>query len=86
MPKQSHRFPASTLGAYLPGVGIALTRANVREYQQELALRGHAPAIPAQILVAFTKPRQARKDWEPDPRHVARMGQLMRRKQAAVPA
>lgn len=50
------KFPATTFGAYRPGHGITLTRANVTAIQKDLTTRGNDPLSPEQ-MVRFCDPK-----------------------------
>ena len=71
------KFPASTRGVYLPGVGMTLTQANIADRQAERAKEKLDPLTPGQIVVEFTKPQHPSKEWAPKKTHLARAHRLM---------
>lgn len=54
-------FPASTTGRYIPGVGITLTKANVRAYLAEEAKAKRPEPTHAEIAAALVRKPVARR-------------------------
>lgn len=65
------RFPASTTGRQLPGVGMTITRANIRAVQAGRAKDRLEPLTPEQLADEFVSHRLCKH------RHVARAERLM---------
>lgn len=76
---------ASTHGVYIPGTGITITRANIRDEQQRRAYENQSAATPEQIVLSFaTYTEQHSKTYQQSKRFaklVSRASSIMRRMQ-----
>lgn len=74
----------STYNTFIPGVGITITRANIRDEQIRRAEAGRSPATPEEIVMSFvTKVEAETKGFHQSPRYaklVARASQIMNNK------
>jgi hypothetical protein len=74
MPRRRRKPHGSTFGAYRPGVGYTITRANIEKARRECAKAGKDMPTAEEIVINFV----CRGDKiPPSPRHLARAQRLI---------